>query len=577
MLAEPVANLIAAGEVVERPAAVVKELIENALDAGARTVEIHCRQAGFKELRVVDDGWGIPPEEASLALERHATSKIAAAEDLQHIQTFGFRGEALASIAAVSRLELLTRAKPHETGFLVVSEGAKKIQSRQAGCAPGTSVTVKELFFNTPARRRFMKSAATEQSHLITAVELAAFANLQVGFKLVCDERETLFCPAGQTLEERLRLIYPKTAPKKMLEVYFEAGGVEIRGAMGTAADHQSTRNHMRWFVNQRPVDHRGISHAAMQVFQSLLPRNRYPFVYLFFRLPADLVDVNVHPTKREVRFRDESAIHHITVNAIKKPLESANPSSWVPASIQDGLPAGQMSVYPSHQMPGTTGWSGSRVQEAVMDYHIQKTGHQENQPPLYKLMGIERIAILGLVGKSYIAGQDDSGFFLIDFHAAHERLIYEELKDKSKKVSKQMLLIPVEFDLEPAKYDLLFEIKELLEENGIEISPFGKSSVLVNSQPDFFQGDIKSVLLEIIDSIIEKPISINDIKEKTIATIACKAAIKTGDKIKESMMISLIKKVNELEIIPTCPHGRPFIFRLTWGELDRIFKRDYS
>lgn len=577
LLTEPVANLIAAGEVVERPAAVIKELIENALDAGARSVEIHCHQAGFKELRVIDDGWGIPPEEAALALERHATSKITTAEDLQHIHTFGFRGEALASIAAVSRLELLTRTQHHEYGFSVVSEGAKKIQSRQAGCAPGTSVTVKELFFNTPARRRFMKSAATEQSHVITAVELAALANLEVGFKLIFDEREILFCPANQSLEERLKQVYIKTAPQRLLEVDFEAGGVEVKGMIGSVSDHQGTRHHMRWFVNHRPVEHRGISHAVMQIFQPLLPRNRYPFAYLFFKLPVDLVDVNVHPTKREVRFRDEAALHRITADAIKKPLAASNPSAWIPVSIQVGPHSGKPPGYSEREFPGAPVWSENRIQEAVADYYIQKNSHQDRQQHLYQPANEEQVSFLGLVGKSYIAGQDAYGFFLIDFHAAHERLIYEELKDRSKKISKQMLLIPVEFDLQPDRYDLLFEIKELLDENGIEISPFGKNAVLVNSQPDFFHGDIKSLLLELVDSIIDKPLSIKDIKEKTYSTLACKSAIKTGDRINESMMISLIKKVNTLEVIPTCPHGRPFIFRLRWDELDKIFKRDYS
>jgi DNA mismatch repair protein MutL len=577
LLSEPVANLIAAGEVVERPAAVVKELIENALDAGAKNIEIICRQAGFKEIRVTDDGWGIPPQDAPVALERHATSKIATAEDLQHIQTYGFRGEALAAITAVAKLELLTRVKHNADGFLVISEGAKIVQSRQAGCAPGTSVTVKELFFNTPARRRFMKSSATEQSHIITTVELSALANLNVGFKLTCDEREVLFCPSGQTLEERLRTLYSKTTPTKLLTVDFEAGGVEVKGVVSKASDHQGTRNFMRWFVNQRPVDHRGISHAVLQIYQPLLPKNRYPFSYLFLKLSTDLVDVNVHPTKREVRFRDESAIHRIILNAVKKPLESSNPSPWLPPSLSMKPILDYKNNYDQAHMPISPTWSENRVQEAVNSYYQHNLGTPTDQKFLYPKSELNSIVILGMIGKSYVTGQDELGFFILDQHAAHERLIYEDLKNKKTKISKQILMIPIQFEIEPAKYDLLLEIKELLDELGIEFSPFGKNSVIINTQPDFFSGDLLSVLNEILDEIDENKMSIQEIKEKTYRAIACRAAIKSGEKVDEIMIISLIQKITALKIIPTCPHGRPFIFRLSWQELDKIFKRDYS
>jgi DNA mismatch repair protein MutL len=577
LLPEPIASLIAAGEVVERPAAVVKELVENSLDAGAKTIEIVCHQAGFKELRVTDDGWGIPPRDAPVALERHATSKIVTAEDLQHIQTYGFRGEALAAISAVAKLELLTRVKHHSEGFLVISEGAKILQSRQAGCAPGTSVTVRELFFNTPARRRFMKSSATEQAHIITAVELSSLANLNVSFKLSCDEREVLFCPSGQSLEDRLRTLFPKTTPNTLLGVDFEAGGVEVKGVVSKAADHQGSRNFMRWFVNQRPVDHRGISHAVLQVYQPLLPKNRYPFSYLFLKLSADLVDVNVHPTKREVRFRDESAIHRIILNAIRKPLESSNPSPWLPPSLSLRPNPNYKNSYDQAHLPISPAWSANRVEESVTIYHQHALRPLADQIFLYPKSDLNSISILGMVGKSYIAGQDEHGFFLLDQHAAHERLIYEELKNQKTKISKQILMIPIQFEIEPAKYELLFEIKALLDEIGIEISPFGKNSLLINTQPDFFMGDLRSALIEITDEIDEKPFSIEEIKEKTYRALSCKAAVKSGEKLDEKMIISLLDKLNNLNIIPTCPHGRPFIFRLSWDELDKLFKRDYS
>ncbi len=576
LLSEPVANLIAAGEVVERPAAVVKELMENALDAGARNIEVTCHQAGFKELKVTDDGFGISPTDAPLALERHATSKIATAEDLRHIQTYGFRGEALAAIAAVAKLELLTRVKNSDAGCLVVSEGSKILEARAAGCATGTAVTVRELFFNTPARRRFMKSIATEQAHLITMVELSALANLAVSFKLVCDQREVLFCPANQTLEERLRSLYPRTAPHSLLPVDFEAGGVEVKGVVSIASEHQGSRNYMRWFVNQRPVEHRGIYHAVMQIYQALLPKNRYPLAYLFLKLSADLVDVNVHPTKREVRFRDESAIHRIILDAIKKPLETSNPSSWLPKSLtSENLQHDNHSYQIQDSISPEL--DKNKVQEALNDYYHASDEALNVQGQLYSRSAVSSVSILGMVGKSYVAGQDDNGFFLLDQHAAHERLIFEQLKKSKRKIPRQILMIPVQYETSLAKYDLLIEIKELLADSGIEISPLGKNILLINTLPDFFQGDIIPVLEEIADYIDEKKLTLEEIREKTYKAISCKAAIKSGEKVNEKMMISLLEQINQHEIIPTCPHGRPFIFRLTWSELERIFKRDYS
>ncbi|NMC58041.1 MAG: hypothetical protein GYA51_01395, partial [Candidatus Methanofastidiosa archaeon] len=324
------------------------------------------------------------------------------------------------------------------------------------------------------------------------------------------------------------------------------------------------------------PVEHRGITHAVMQIYQALLPKNRYPFAYLFLKLSADLVDVNVHHTKREVRFRDESAIHRIILDAIKKPLETSNPSSWLPKSLtlenlQHDNHSYQIQDSLSHEL------DKNKVQEALKVYYHTNDGALNVQGQLYPRSDLSSISILGMVGKSYVAGQDDNGFFLLDQHAAHERLIFEQLKQSKSRIPRQILLIPVQYETSLVKHDLLIEIKELLSDSGIEISTLGKNTLLINTLPDFFHGDIIPVLEEIADYIEEKKFTLEEIREKTYKAIACKAAIKSGEKINEKMMINLLEQINQQKIIPTCPHGRPFIFRLTWNELDRIFKRDYS
>ncbi|MEW6515856.1 MAG: DNA mismatch repair endonuclease MutL [candidate division FCPU426 bacterium] len=575
LLSPDVANLIAAGEVVERPAAVVKELIENALDAGALNIEVTSHQAGFGELKVVDDGKGIPSHEAELALQRHATSKIYQAEDLQQIETYGFRGEALAAISSVSKIEMLTRLKSHSDGFLVQAEGGRILQTRQAGCAPGTSVAVRELFYNTPARRRFMKSDSTEESHIVTAVELAALANLDVSFKLTCNNREILFCPPSQTLETRLRDLYQKSTPKRLLEVYLEAGGVEIKGVLGSVAEHQGTRNYMRWFVNQRPVEHRGISHAVLQVYQPLLPKGKFPFAFIFVELPPQLVDVNVHPTKREVKFRDESAIHKIILNAVKTALEPSNPASWIPPTIKD-LPTESPAPKTNQSLPfDVNAWNPSQVRESIATYFNSSLDENSSLEQNTSVPG-HFLNILGLVGKKYFAGYDEEGFFIIDQHAAHERLIYEELLNNSGDIKKQLLLVPIQVELNAGEFNLLMGIKEILDKSGIDFTVAGKNVIMINSQPHFFNGDIYLVIKEILETGHENDKIDHKIQEKIFKAIACKSAVKAGERLHEVQIQTLIQRLKQHNIIQTCPHGRPYIFRISWSELDKIFKRNY-
>jgi DNA mismatch repair protein MutL len=586
ILSDQVANLIAAGEVVERPASVIKELIENSLDANATRVEVEIKNAGFKSMRVTDNGQGMPTDDAQLAFSRHATSKIRKAADLETIDTLGFRGEALPSIAAVSHVELLTRPEKQSVGFRIKLSAGKIKSKGETGCAAGTTIIIEDLFFNTPARRKFMKTHSTEQSHIVQVVELAAISHKRVGFKLIVDRRELFNCPPTKNLSDRLITLYGKALPQNMLPVEREAGGIWIRGRIANPSDHRNTRQGMRFFINQRPVEHRGISHAVIQAYRNLVPAGRFPICYLFFTMPNHLLDVNVHPAKREVRLRDEAGIHHLVHTTIQTALQQGDltgtkPSGFMASPEIPAKPA--KSNYSSQSLP--MGWSGNRVKESVASYiYKRSTDHTEIEgqktPSVEEIIEEADVRVVGQVGRTYIAAQDEKGFFLVDQHAAHERMLYESFLKWPQDLPRQNLLLPLTFELKPSQTSLLNEAMELFTELGLEISPMGGATYTIQTQPDpFIKGDLIGIVLEVLEWMTEsgKKPDKNRFRERTLQSMACKAAVKAGDRMQQESMVELIKQIQAYSGLPTCPHGRPFIFRLSWDELDKIFKRDYA
>ncbi|MCK5218145.1 DNA mismatch repair endonuclease MutL [bacterium] len=576
LLPENVANLIAAGEVVERPASVVKELIENALDAGATQIEIAAENAGFSYIRVTDDGHGMLPEDARLAFSRHATSKISGAEDLERIKTLGFRGEALPSIASVSRLELTTRPDGKSAGFRLRIEGGTSKFQGEIGCSIGTSLIIKDLFFNTPARRKFMKSRSTEQSHLTQIVELAAAANCPVRFRLILDKREILNCPKTQDLEERLVALYGKSLPQQLYSVEREAGNIWIRGLIGGLHRTRPNRQGMRFFINHRPVEHRGVAHAVLQAYRTLIPEGRFPFCFLFLSVPEDKVDVNVHPAKREVRFQDEHAIHNLVQTAVKHTLRESGLSS---GSVLEQPGSGFDPVFrpvpeARYTQPLSLNWSGERVKETCHTY-------LENNNPVSGIPDegeeITEVRVVGQVGKTYIAAQDAEGFFLIDQHAAHERILYDLLCQWPERLPRQMLLLPMTFEVAPSRSSLLDQLLDFFNKLGLEISPLGGNTYIIQTQPELFEkGNLAAMIIEVLEQVAEngclpEPAELHDL---TLKTMACHAAVKSGERLQPEAMLGLINRLKKHNCMPTCPHGRPYIFRLTWKELDKIFKR---
>ena len=524
ILSDQVANLIAAGEVVERPAAVVKELLENALDAKATRIEVEIKSAGFQSIRVTDDGQGMNVEDAQLAFSRHATSKISKAEDLENIDTLGFRGEALPSIAAVSQVEILTRPEKKSVGFRMKLSGGKITSKGETGCAAGTTIVVEDLFFNTPARRKFMKTHSTEQSHIVQVVELAAIAHKRVGFKLIVDRRELFNCPPTKILSDRLATLYGSALPQNMLPVEREAGGIWIRGRIANPSDHRNTRLGMRFFINQRPVEHRGIAHAVIQAYRTLIPEGRFPICYLFFTMPNHLVDVNVHPAKREVRLRDEHGIHNLVYTTIQNVLQQGDltgskPSSLLHISTSKEKPSrgaiNRAPTYSPQSLP--MGWSQDRVKESIATY-IDGRG-AINRAPIGEEPSAEvALRVIGQVGRTYIAVQDEQGFFLVDQHAVHERILYESFLQWPRDLPRQNLLLPLTFELKPSQTGLLTEARELFSEMGLEISPLGGNTFTIQTQPDQFpQGDLIAIVNEVIEWLAEtgKLMDKNKFREK--------------------------------------------------------------
>ncbi|MCD4814290.1 DNA mismatch repair endonuclease MutL [bacterium] len=589
LLSSEVANLIAAGEVVERPASVVKELVENAVDAKAEIITVELKEAGMKMIRVTDDGDGMVPEDAVLAFSRHATSKIKAAQDLEKINTFGFRGEALPSIASVSRIEMKTSTRLQEIGLQLNLEGGCVILEKPVACTVGTDLIVQDLFFNTPARKHFMKSKNTEQTHAIQAVELAALANPEIRFRLLVDQRELFHCPKTKKMQERLYAVYGKSLPREMLDIEGEAGGIWMRGSIGGVGDHKNTRQGMRFFINQRPVDHRGIAHAVIQAYRTLIPEGRFPVTFLFFEMPGHLVDVNVHPAKREVRLRDEKAIHDFVYRTLREKLKTGDLSGGRVLDLVNETGPAHSSRYSHTNESLKLGWSAGKVKESVATYlhrHPKTQGddftklpektHKEPSPG----DDSQELRIIGQVGKTYIAAQDQVGFMLIDQHAAHERILYEKFLEADSVFPRQSLLLPLTFECSASQTAILENYLDFFSELGLEISVFGKNTFTIQTQPAALPAaNLIKLVKEVLDGILEtgRKQSRESLREKTLHQMACKAAVKAGERMQAETMHHLVSQALALPGLPTCPHGRPFLFRLKWNELDKIFKRDYA
>jgi len=579
-LSPQVAAKIAAGEVVERPASVVKELVENAIDADASEIRIEIAQGGRRLISVSDDGCGIPAAEVELAFARHATSKLSSIDDLYRVQTLGFRGEALASIAAVSRLSLSTRTAAEEVGTLIRLEGGEITLREAQGRPPGTRIQVENLFYNTPARLKFLRSDATEAGHIARLVTSYALAYPAKRVTLQNKGRLVLRTMGTGEIVDTLVAIYGLDIAEQMLEIKppeAEEAHIRVWGYVGAPALHRGNRRDIIFFVNHRWIQDNSLSYAVSQAYRTLLPQGRHPMVVLNVVLPPQDVDVNIHPTKREVRFRRGNEVFVAVQKAVRSILMAQRP---VPVVQLPGVP---VSSWTRGGTPGTRGPIG--LQQSRMGLEMQRTG---DLPPLGA--GAEgalvtrpgpserlpMLRILGQIAQTYIVAEGPGGMYLVDQHAAHERIRYEELTAQraQKKVVSQDLLDPLPIELSPQQATLLEANLDHLAGFGFDVIPFGGATFLVKRVPASLTGQsILPAILEMVDAALKGGEGFSW-EDQALVTLACHTAIRAGQTLSHDEMRDLVRQLESSSLPHTCPHGRPTIIHLSQAQLEKEFGR---
>jgi DNA mismatch repair protein MutL len=683
VLPDALANKIAAGEVVERPASVVKELLENALDAGARSLNIEVEAGGKRLIRIIDDGEGMTRDDAIIAFERHATSKLRTAEDLEAITTLGFRGEALPSIASVSRLHLRTKTADDVEGTEVEFNGGKLANVRDIAWPGGTEVEIKDLFFNMPARKKFLKSDATETYHITNLVQHYALANPALSFLLINNGRDAIRVAPARSLKERAYQIFGGALLNKLLEVKGESNGLRIEGFVSNPQEQRSSRDQQYLFVNRRFVRDQLIGRAITEAYRSMMPSGTYPAVVLFIDVPPMEVDVNVHPAKTEVRFLHESALVAFVRDAVAEAIKATEPTTRIAINrnreAQSPAPRSQAPGSPSGNQPAnaelSTAWRSLR--EAARDAQTPDASEENpettirlsvsnrpsrpepdniNVPPTQSFNqsalhnnesldtsganapdevlnslqantsdssnGVDRAAIesaglfapssatvtdesapaesitqteahqaqalpnlghgikpLGQIRDSYIAATDEEGLLLVDQHAAHERVLFEQFRDTrlARPADVQPLLIPETLDLSPAEADAFGVVQEELESIGIDTMQLSGRTIAIKTAPAGLAAKEVLALVREVLGVVERErrsFSLDHLRDEIAASLACKAAIKVNMPLTSEKMQWLIDELMKTQNPMTCPHGRPIIMRMNLRDIERGFKR---
>lgn len=556
ILDEATVGKIAAGEVVERPASVVKELVENSLDAEAKHILIEFLEGGKKLIRVVDDGIGMTKEDAVLALQKHSTSKIRSAEDLLAITTLGFRGEALPSISAVSQMRLLTRSEEEPMGVEIRAEAGVILDMKEIGLPRGTTVIVENLFFNTPARLKFLRAPQTELAYALSWIQRFALSHHDVSFRVFSSGREIFTHVATDDLLEAIASIMGEEIASKMLPVEETNGEIRLYGFVSNPAITRPTRQEEYFYVNRRFVKSRILNIALDEAMLSAVPSGRYPICVLFLDIPPHLVDVNVHPMKLEVKFSQEKEIFSLIKDAVAKAISQPLPVSWQKEELK------------SFSLPKE---SSSMLQRNEESLEVPTLPFEERVETYPK--------IIGQVAKTYIVVEWQNELMLVDQHAAHERIIFERLLKKKRlsvRESSQEAVFPLVIHLSPAQLRMVSQWLPMFEELGFSVEIFGKQSIIVRSVPNELEGkNIEEIVRDIIDELTELPEREAKIGlEEIAATTACKMAIKAGDKLEKVEMKNLLEELLLCDNPSICPHGRPTYIVFPFSELERRFKR---
>lgn len=582
-LPDEVASQIAAGEVVERPASVVKELMENSLDAASQNIKIIVEQAGRKVIEVADDGDGIPSSEIVLALERHATSKVHTTEDLFHINTLGFRGEALASIASVSRMTVISRTASEDTGAKILVDGGKVISFDRIGSPKGTTVRVESLFYNVPARLKFLKSERSERSLIAEFITKYALAYPEVRFTYVMDGKEKFRTSGNGDQREVLAALLGVDIAKKMLPVSGGDGSIQVNGFVSPIDVTKSNRRSIHIFVNRRPIQDVGLATAVINAYHTMIMVGRYPMAVIFVDLPPEDVDVNVHPTKAEIRLKEKDKVFREVGRAVRKSLLAFTPVPGVSLSF------GQKDTHNIPRSPGENGMgirNESYLDEASKDVGIQ--GAQTAQPRLgnvgdeskqgeFDQLHPRILRLIGQVASSYLVAEGPDGLYLIDQHAAHERVLFEKLtKQKSNKLAIQKLLEPVVIEFSHQESELIQDQLPILRGLGFELEEFGRNTYLIRAIPVILSNiDIKQAIRSLVEDFEEDESGLDGyVEERLIARICKKAAVKAGQPLTKEEQERLLKDLESCQSPRTCPHGRPTMIHLSVNLLERQFGR---
>lgn len=654
LLSEQVANQIAAGEVVERPASVVKELVENALDAQAKRITVEIQAGGRGLIRVTDDGVGMSRDDALLSLERHATSKIRLAEDLSAIRTMGFRGEALPSIASVSRMTLTTREResPEAVGTQIVIHGGRIVEVKEAGSAPGTCIEVRSLFFNLPARRKFLRSEETERAHIQHYLSLAALASPDVatsfvdGARVVWQLPSVTIGPGEHTelaaLKERLRGLYG--ADLRLVSVDFTSGSesdacepgddpcpseaIRLWGFIGAPGVSRATRDEQHIFVNRRPVENRGINYALLEGYHTALMKGRFPVCCLFLELDPAAVDVNIHPAKREVKFHQEGLVRRLVAEGVRQALlrfhserggmePVPSPGPHLPAARSEAAPVPSakapepttpdLPAFPTNPRVPVASRAPERNEPVAAqaapaapepprpaapvagnapDQPAFKPAVDSPVPPPPRPPSGERVPLLqvplrlvGVIGQLYVVLESDRGLVLLDQHAAHERILFEQTLRRLQEgnAPSQRLLLPETIELSPRDADFLREQLGCLTRLGVGLSEFGDRTFLLDALPPFVRvSDARRFVVELVDSLKAAGEGVNSwrLGEHTVAKTVCRHAVKANDTLSGPELENLVSDLRQCTMPYTCPHGRPTLIEMNYRELDKKFGR---
>ena len=656
ILDEHVANLIAAGEVVERPASVVKELVENAIDAGADNIRVYIEEGGLKLIRVIDNGKGMAAEDVPLAFQRHATSKVTDSRDLFHIRTLGFRGEALPSIASVARVECVTSPDRSGLGTLIAIEGGAVKLIEDARTAQGTDITVRDLFYHTPARLKYMKTVQTEFGHISDYMYRLALAHPGIAFSLWHQDKQVFSTPGGGDLQQTIAAIYGTATARAMLPVQAENADFAISGWIGKPELTRANRYGMTTIVNGRYVRSFPLQTAILQAYHTLLPINRYPLVVLQLTMDPSLVDVNVHPAKLEVRFSKERELMTFVEEELRKLLHRTNliprmqapqpkknviqeqlafyeagrtPSaqagaSWPQESREgsgraaSGYTARETSSTPGFAAPAASRPSAAPSGPAITTPAAQDAQHADKRKPLTRTPPVAKapaqpqatarseadvpasvwqpyvevaeteppgesrrlpqLRVIGQLHGTYIVAEDDSGLYLIDQHAAHERINYERFYRKFGQPvqASQELLVPITLEFTAAEAERLRDRAALFAQIGVYLEPFGGNTFIIRSVPEWMpKGEERELLLEMVELVLQdKSLDIARLREKSAILAACKASLKANDHLSREEIESLLRQLGECASPFTCPHGRPIIVSFSSHELEKMFKR---